>query len=138
VAPGKVDLEAYAPDVGRGATRAVQVTSGRPTTGVKIKLVAGTADDDPAAQAGVAVTLGERGSGDAIEIVVVHVAAGSEAERAGIRAGDNVLAVDGVDVWSMSDARARLSGPNGSDVVVEVDRDGASVRLRIAREAVRR
>jgi hypothetical protein len=138
VAPGKVDLEAYAPDVGRGAKRGVEVTSGRATTGVRIQLVAGTADDDPAAQAGVAVTLGERGSGDAIEIVVVHVAAGSEAERAGIRSGDLVLAVDGVDVWSMSDARARLSGPNGTDVVIELDRDGASVRLRVAREAVRR
>lgn len=138
VAPGKVDLEAYAPDVGRGATRGVEVTSGRATSGVRIKLVAGTADDDPAAQASVAVTLGERGSGDAIEIVVVHVAAGSEAERAGIRSGDLVLAVDGVDVWSMSDARARLSGPNGTDVVIELDRDGASVRLRVAREAVRR
>jgi C-terminal processing protease CtpA/Prc len=86
----------------------------------------------------VAVTLGERGSGAELEVVVVHVAAGSEAERSGIRAGDVVLSVDGVDVSSMSDARSRMSGPNGSDLVLELDRGGALIRLRIAREAVRR
>jgi S1-C subfamily serine protease len=138
VAPGKIDLEAYAPDVGRGNVRAVEVSGGRPTSGVKIRLIAGEADDDPAAAASLAITLGERGSGNQVDIVVVHVAAGSEAERSGIRSGDVVVAVDGVAVASMSDARSRLSGPNGSDVIVELDRDGAPLRLRVAREAVRR
>jgi len=39
---------------------------------------------------------------------------------------------------SMADARARLSGQPGSDVVVEVRRAGASNRFRVLREATRR
>ena len=138
VAPGKVDLEAYAPDVGRGSLRGIEVTSGRPTGGVRIALTRKSGDDDPSGAASLALTLGERGEGDQTEVVVVHVAGGSEAERAGVRPGDVVLAVDGVEVFSMGDARVRMSGPNGSDVVLELDRDGSVVRLRVAREAIRR
>jgi len=138
LSPGKLDVEAYAPDRGRGAVHAVQVSSGRPTTDVKIKLTAPAGDDDPAVTGSVAVTLGERGSGDELDVVVVHVAERSEAERAGIVPGDVIVAVDGVDVASMYDARARLSGKPGSDVVVELWRNGGSVKLRVAREQVRR
>lgn len=138
VAPGKVDLEAYAPDVGRGRVRGVEVASGRPTSGVRIRLSEAAEDADPAAPASLALTLGERGAGDELEVVVAHVAAGSEAERAGVRAGDVIVSVDGAAVASMGEARARLSGPNGSDVVLELDRNGAELRLRVAREAVRR
>jgi hypothetical protein len=38
----------------------------------------------------------------------------------------------------MSDARLRMSGPQGSDVVLELGRDGTLVKLRVARESVRR
>jgi protocatechuate 3,4-dioxygenase beta subunit len=138
LAPGKHDVEAYAPDVGRGVARGIEVVAGRATGGVRIRLVAGRTDSDPAVGASLALTLGERGSGDELEIVIVQVAAGSEAERAGVRVGDLVLSVDGVDVWSMSDARLRMSGREGSDVVLELDRNGALVRLRVAREPVRR
>jgi hypothetical protein len=138
VAPGKLDLEAYAPDVGRGVAHGIEVVSGRTTTGVRIRLTAARTDGDPAVGASLALTLGERGSGDDLEIVIVQVAAGGEAERAGIRAGDLLLSVDGVDVWSMSDARLRMSGPQGSDVVLELGRDGTLVKLRVARESVRR
>lgn len=133
VSPGKVTLSAYAPDVGRGSASA-EVSAGRPTTGVRIRLSEREPDDDPTVGGSIAITLGERGSGDDVEVVVVQVAAGSEAERAGLRPGDVIYAVDGVDVTGMRDARARLSGRPGSDVVIELSR-GA---VRVTREQVRR
>lgn len=138
VAPGKVDVEAYAPDVGRGIARGIAVQSGRNATGVTLRLTAAAGDDDPTVSGSVAVTLGERGEGEELEIVIVHVADGSEAERAGLAEGDVVLGVDGREVYDMRDARARLSGPVQSDVVVEVDRGGKVLKLRVGREQVRR
>lgn len=137
LAPGRVDVEAYAPDRGRGV-RSVQIASGRPTTGVQIRLTAPAGDDDPTVTGSVAVTLGENGSGEDLEVTIVHVADGSEAERAGLQPGDVVDAVDGVGVASMYDARVRLSGKPGSDVVVELWRNGKTLKLRVSREQVRR
>lgn len=136
VAPGKVFVEAYAPDVGRGGAT-VEVSVGRPAT-TRIALKRQTADDDPTVTGSVAVTLGERGADDGVEVVIVHVAAGSDAERAGLSPGDVIVAVDGARVASMKDARARLSGRPGSDVVVELSRSSATVKQRLTREHVRR
>jgi hypothetical protein len=133
VTPGKLDLEAYAPEIGRGRVRGVEVGSGRPASGIKIRLTE-PADADPMAAASLAVTLGERGG----EVVLVHVSSSSEAERAGLRPGDRLTLVDGYEVRSMREARERLSGPAGSDVIVELERDGERLKLRIAREPVRR
>jgi S1-C subfamily serine protease len=138
LAPGKVDVEAYAPDRGRGAVRGVAVTTGRPTSGVSIRLTGAPVDDDPTVSGSVAVTLGESGSGNDLDVVVVHVADGSEAERSGLRPGDVIYAVDGHDVVSMRDARSRLSGPPSTDVVVEIEREGQMMKLRVGREQVRR
>ncbi len=129
---------AYAPDVGRGSVRSVRVTAGDTTAGVSIRLDEAAAEAEPATSGSVAVTLGERGGGDGIEVVVVHVAAGSDAESAGLTAGDVVTSVDGTRPVSMADARARLSGAEGSDVVVSVERGGAVATYRVRRERVRR
>lgn len=137
---GTVSLEAYAPDVGRGRATGVKVTSGRATVRVSIALAreAGTdvASHGAAASGSVAVTLGE--SGDPVEVVVVSVVEGSEAERAGLAPGDVVTAVDGAEVHTMQDARARLSGPVADDVLVGVTRADRPLTLRVTREAVRR
>jgi len=135
LAPGTVELEAYAADVGRGFGTAT-VVEGKTAGGLVIVLDEPAGEDEPPASGNLAVTLGERG--DPPEVVVVHVAADSEAERSGIRAGDVVLEVDGVEVVDMADARARLAGRAGSDVVVTVQRGEGEQRLRVAREAVRR
>lgn len=142
VQPGAVDVEAYLPDRGRGVAAAVDVQPGETTGDVKIVLL--PSDEAPALDAGgggVAVTLGERGEGADIEVFIVHVAEGSEAERSGAQVGDRVVAVDGATAGSMNDVRARLNGKVGQDVVVSVERGGAGgaeVRLRIRRERVRR
>jgi C-terminal processing protease CtpA/Prc len=72
------------------------------------------------------------------EVVLVSVVDGSEAERAGLAPGDVLLAVDGAPVQTMEDARARLNGPIANDVLVAVRRNGTTLSLRVAREAIRR
>ncbi|MCL2725754.1 MAG: carboxypeptidase regulatory-like domain-containing protein [Polyangiaceae bacterium] len=137
---GNVVLEAYSPDVGRTRMAGVRVIAGRTTDGVKITLPAdGERVDEPFATGGVAVTLGETAAEPAgSEVVVVSVAEGSEAERAGIVPNDILVEVGGVAPSGIADARARLSGPLHDDVVVKVRRREHVVTLRITREPVRR
>jgi len=108
-------------EVGRGSLNQVEIRPGE-TTG-PLEIVVRGGDRDPGAEglANLAVTLGERAGAAGIEVVVVDVAAGSEAERAGVHVGDLVRAVDGVEVQDMSDARRALGGPEGSDVIVDID-----------------
>ena len=135
---GAVTLEAYAPDVGRGRVSGVAVTAGRTTSGVTVRLVdEGEKASEPASAGGVAVTLGEL-AGDLTWVVLVGVADGSEAERAGLSAGDILVAVDGQAVHSIADARTRLSGPLVDDVVVKRRRGDVTESVRVPRESVRR
>jgi S1-C subfamily serine protease len=90
----------------------------------------------PPASGNVAVTLGE--TAEPVQVVVVSVAAASEAERAGLVPGDILVSVDGVAVHSMEEARDRLGGPVSDDVVVHVRRGDADMGVRVAREMVRR
>ncbi|MDB5219937.1 MAG: hypothetical protein JWO86_7864 [Myxococcaceae bacterium] len=137
---GNTVLEAYSPDVGRARSNGIRVQSGRTTDGVKIVLVRGEPiAAEPLTTGGVAVTLGETAAGlTAAEVVIVAVAEGSEAERAGLLPNDLVAEVAGARVASITDARARLSGPVHDDVVVKVKRGERVVTLRVPREQVRR
>jgi carboxyl-terminal processing protease len=116
----------------------VDVQSNRTQSGLRITLRPSGSEQDPFAPGGVAVTLGERGNGSALEVVVVSVSENSEAERAGLEPGDVVTAIDDAKPASMNDARARLSGPLRSDVVLSLERGGAALRLSVLREAVRK
>jgi hypothetical protein len=135
--PGRLALSAYAAGVGRGRLDDVVISSGERTAGLEIRLVATHAEAEPNAVANVAVTLGERGAGDDLEVVIVNVAAGSEAERAGVRQGDVLWSVDDEVVADMADARSLLGGSAGSDVILELERDGDTRFVRVRREAVR-
>jgi hypothetical protein len=136
--PGATDIGAYAAGVGRGRVASVMVEAGRTTEDVTIRLDRLADELDTAATGGVAVTLLARTRGSSTEIVVAHVAAGSEAERAGLLAGDALVSVDRSATTSLEDARGRFAGPDGSDVVVEIARAGATLSLRVRRERVRR
>jgi S1-C subfamily serine protease len=116
----------------------VEVHSNRTQSGVRITLKPSGSEQDPFAPGGVAITLGERGSGDSLEVVVVSVAENSEAERAGLLPGDVITAVSDARPASMHDARSRLSGALHSDVVVQVARNGQAQRFVVLREAVRK
>ncbi len=136
--PGPRRLSAYAPGVGRGSVDAVEVVAGRSVSGVTVRLSDLSVENEPFATGGLAVTLGEQRDGDAVSVVVVDVSAGSEAERGGLRANDVLTLIDGQRPSSMNDARVRLAGRAGTDVVLEVSRTDGPVRLRITRQAIRR
>jgi protocatechuate 3,4-dioxygenase beta subunit len=140
LAEGTITLEAYAADVGRVRRTDVRVLAGRTTDGVKLVLARGEAGPkEPIATGGVAITLGETAAGlEPAEVVVIAVSEGSEAERGGLDNGDTLLEVGGAKVTTITDARARLSGPVHDDVLVKVRRGERELTFRIAREAVRR
>ena len=136
---GTITVEAYAVGVGRARVGGVKVVGGRTTDGVRVAIGPGDDDAVPAevsASGSVAVTLGETDT--PVAAIVVSVVEGSEAERAGLVPGDVLLTVDGAQVGGMAEARAKLSGPIGDDVVVQVRRGDGTLALRVPREAVRR
>jgi hypothetical protein len=134
---GTVTLEAYAPDAGRGQADGVKIVSGRTTSRLRIDLRApDAAAREPMSTGSVAVTLGETAA--PVEVRIVSVMDGSEAERAGLAPGDTIVSVDGAPVASIEEARAKLSGPIADDVIVEVRRGAETKTLRVSREAVRR
>lgn len=135
---GRVSVSAYSASLGRGSVAGVQVRAGEATEDVEIELLGGDADTAGDAPASVAITLGEQQGSQGVEVVIVNVAAGSEAERAGLREGDIVFAVDGWAVRGMAEARRYLGGNDGSDVIVEVEREDELLSLNVRREAVRR
>jgi protocatechuate 3,4-dioxygenase beta subunit len=133
---GSVTLEAFAADLGR-ARADVRVAPGETTRDVRFSLFAeAERTHEPATAGSLAITLGE--SSDPPAVVVVAVAEGSEAERSGIAPGDVVVSVGSEAVSSMTDARARMSGPLGDDVLLTVRRPAGTETLRVPREPVRR
>jgi carboxyl-terminal processing protease len=72
-------------------------------------------------------------------LVIIAPLAGSPAERAGVLPGDIVVAVDGstVDGLSIDEARDRIRGPKGTDVVLSLERDGAApIDLTVTRDVI--
>jgi len=139
VHPGSATITAVSSVAGRGSVRSVEVSSGRSARGLRIQLAPQGSDSEaPPAPGSVAIGLGERGNAPNVEVVVVNVAESSEAERAGVEPGDVISAIDGVRPTSKGDARARLGGQPGSDLVLELTRAGSALRLRVLREAMRR
>jgi len=103
--------------------------------GVVIRLSEALEDQSPLVSgSSVAIELAARGA----VVVVAQVAAGSEAERAGMRAGDVMVAIDGVKVEEVAEARRRLSGPENQDVLIEIERGSSHLKIRTVREPVRR
>ncbi|RYE94836.1 MAG: hypothetical protein EOO75_00905 [Myxococcales bacterium] len=137
-ADAPVALEAFAPDQGRGRVADLRLAPGSPRRDVRIVLDRETAQGEPATAGGVAVTLDEVTSGGSLQIVLRAVAPGSEAERGGLEVDDVLARIDDHAPTSLEDARRRLSGPLGDDVVLVVRRRDADVRLRVGRERVRR
>jgi hypothetical protein len=135
---GTITLEAFAPDVGRTRVADVRVVADRTTRDVRITLRPSTdeAPLDNAAPGGVAVTLGE--TDEPREVVVVSVAEASEGERAGLAPGDVLVEIDGASVHTIAEARPKLSGPLGDDVLLKIRRGDRALVVRVPREPVRR
>lgn len=60
------------------------------------------------------------------QIIVIAPLDGTPAQKAGIKAGDAILKVDGKDTggWTLSQAVEKIRGPKGSDVVLSILRKG--------------
>ncbi len=67
--------------------------------------------------------------------LVGRVSAGGPAERAGLRAGDRILAVDGVPVADFPALVEAISALPGREVLIEYEREGAVARLRLTTES---
>ena len=87
---------------------------------------------------GVGMLVGEAADGD---LRVLRVFRGSPAEKAGIEAGDALLAIDGASVggdapMSLSEASALLKGEGETPVEVEVERGGETLSFTLERGEV--
>ncbi|MBI4702962.1 MAG: carboxypeptidase regulatory-like domain-containing protein [Deltaproteobacteria bacterium] len=136
---GEARFEAWLADFGRGLSDPVPVRAGETVSDVRIELPAlAEPQTGPRAATGLAVTLAGRGRGGKTKVVFEHVPLGGEAERAGMEPGDELVAIDGVPVRSMPDARRRLSGSLAQDMVIELARAPDERWLvRVARERLR-
>jgi len=71
-------------------------------------------------------------------LVIYAVPRGSSGQRAGLRAQDRLLAIDGQTVTTVELARQQLSGAPGTDVLLDVVASGARKSVRVLREPFRR
>jgi carboxyl-terminal processing protease len=77
--------------------------------------------------------------GPSCRLVIVAPIEGSPSEAAGLRPGDLVLAVDGtsLDGLTIDEARDRIRGPKGTQVVLTIERDGgAPFEVPITRDVI--
>ncbi len=72
-------------------------------------------------------------------VTVLAPRPGSPAERAGIRAADRLVEVDGQPTrsWTVEEARNALRGPLGSSVKLVIERGGAKIPLTLERSDIR-
>jgi len=72
-------------------------------------------------------------------ITVVSVFAGSPAEKAGIKAGDILIEIDGNDISGLSTAEVtkRLQGEKGTKVTIVAIRNGETLKFEVERDIIK-
>ncbi len=75
------------------------------------------------------------------QLTVIAPIEGTPADRAGIKAGDRIIAVDGESTKEMTlvDAVSKMRGPKGSKVVLTISREGvqAPLEFTVTRDLIR-
>lgn len=76
--------------------------------------------------------------GPECRLVITRPLQGSPAEKAGLRTGDLVLAVDGeaLDGLSIDEARDRIRGPKGTTVVLTIGRGANTLEVPVVRDVI--
>jgi uncharacterized GH25 family protein len=138
---------------GQGRFTLVDVAPGRRSISASRSGLASAHKDDLEVRSGqtveVELVLAPAGAGKEVGIGVTLIASsqgrpqvrgvkrGSAADRAGVRKGDLVFAIDGVTALEMpaDQAKDRLTGPSGTVVRLEVERGGQPLRFDITRGA---
>jgi carboxyl-terminal processing protease len=66
-------------------------------------------------------------------LTVISPIIGSPAEKAGLRSGDQIIAVDGVDMTGIlpKDVREKVIGPDGTTVTLTIFREGVSAPFEV-------
>jgi hypothetical protein len=90
----------------------------------------------PDVRGSVLLTL-ERAPGQS-GLMIYAVPRGSSVQRAGVRALDRLLAIDGEPTDDVASARERLAGAPGTDVLLDVIASGRRKSIRVLRESFRR
>jgi len=132
LAEGEVVLTARAPGFVEGRSEPVRVVAGRTHEGLELVLERGR-DADGRVRGTLALALVKQGA----KLVVSEVVAGSTAESAGVMVGDRLVSIDGVVPEDLESAVRLLSGPEHSDLVLELEHQGVPKLLRITREPAR-
>lgn len=76
---------------------------------------------------------------EARRILIVSVLPGMPADKAGVLAGDIILAIDGESTVNMAseEAQQRLRGPVGSKVVLKIQRGKKQLTVEVGRDTIR-
>jgi carboxyl-terminal processing protease len=76
--------------------------------------------------------------GPTCTVEIVRTIPGSPAERAGLRAGDLILAVDGAGVTgrTLGDVVTMVRGPRGTPVTLRIGRGPAAFEVRVVRDII--
>ncbi len=136
VAPGSWPVLASSPTLQpTGAPPVVQVAPGQNPGPVEIRMRKASGGDQK--YAGIGMSLYP----DADRKLAGEVFEGGPAHEAGIRTGDQILAIDGLstDGLSIQDLASRIRGPEGTEVTLEMRRgtEGAEYTVVVPRAEIR-
>ncbi|HMR01536.1 MAG TPA: S41 family peptidase, partial [Candidatus Gracilibacteria bacterium] len=72
------------------------------------------------------------------QFLIVTVLNGAPADKAGLKAGDIILKIDGEEVssYSIDDLLDAIKGPSGTSLTMTVDRDGHQMTFTVTREEI--